>query len=156
MEQTIPQAKPKRTGKIILIVVLAIIIVFGTFIVGFAAGAVYITWQDSDWNVLNSYEPYYDDGDCDGSPCVSDLKPAIYLYPTTSLAATVRLNYDGEIITDIPQYDAALGGWQVTAEPDGTLTIADGLQYPYLFWEGKPTDPRNKVQKCSGFLDHVF
>lgn len=27
-------------------------------------------------------------------------------------------------------------GWNVTAEPDGTLTDADGKTYSYLFWEG--------------------
>ena len=47
---------------------------------------------------------------------------------------SVKLDYAGDLTVTYPTYD---GGWQVTAQPDGTLTNhADGLEYSYLFWEG--------------------
>lgn len=156
MTETIPQAKPKHTGKIILGIVFGLLLLLGTFAAGFAAGAVFIVWQDSntDWGMMDdgyTDDIYYDD-DCGGMGCAVSLKPAIYLYPTKTVSATVQLDYDGEIITDIPAYDAALGGWQVQAQPDGTLLAADGKQYPYLFWEGKPTNPDRYKNPTAGFV----
>lgn len=60
-------------------------------------------------------------------------KPVIYLYPeeTTQVRVDVELAR-GELTASIPP----LGdGWQVTAQPDGTLTDGEGTAYPYLFWE---------------------
>ncbi len=69
---------------------------------------------------------------------VSVAKPVIYLYPETTIDVTVQLDYDGTLIADYPPYDETLGGWEVTAQPDGTLTNhADGREYSYLFWEGE-------------------
>lgn len=62
-----------------------------------------------------------------------DAKPVIYLYPETETEVTVTLDYAGELTCAYPAYR---GSWQVTAQPDGTLTDADGTQYNYLYWEG--------------------
>jgi hypothetical protein len=76
-------------------------------------------------------------------PC-SDLKPGglykpvIYLYPTHPENVNVKVTYPAGFQATIPSYNAATG-WQVTAQPSGTLTnLADNKTYPYLFWEGKP------------------
>ena len=61
-------------------------------------------------------------------------KPVIYLYPEETAEVFVRLELDGELTTTYPKYQ---NGWHVTAEPDGTLTDADGMTYNYLYWEGK-------------------
>lgn len=61
-------------------------------------------------------------------------KPVLYLYPEEKMAVTVSLDYDGTLTSTWPAYQ---DGWRVTAEPNGTLTDADGNEYSYLFWEGK-------------------
>jgi len=60
-------------------------------------------------------------------------KPVIYLYPEKTM--------------DVPDYGQ---GWIVTAAPDGTLTNhADGLQYHYLYWEGKS---KKSISADQGFV----
>ncbi len=61
-------------------------------------------------------------------------KPVIYLYPTSEQSVSVKLDYNGELTCTYPEYK---DGWNVTAEPDGTLTnIGDKRKYSYLYWEG--------------------
>jgi hypothetical protein len=63
-----------------------------------------------------------------------NAKPVIYLYPEERTDVTVKLTYSGQLTTTYPVYQ---DGWEVTAEPDGTLTDKrDGKEYSYLFWEG--------------------
>ena len=61
-------------------------------------------------------------------------KPVIYLYPTRTMDVNVRITLtSGEFTQSIPAGD---GEWNVTAEPDGTLTDkASGEKYGYIFWE---------------------
>ncbi len=61
-------------------------------------------------------------------------KPVIYLYPEQPTDISVRLDYNGTLTVTEPCYG---NGWNVTAQPDGTITTADGSCYPYLFWEGE-------------------
>jgi len=58
-------------------------------------------------------------------------KPVIYLYPTTQEKVNVQVG--ASLTKSEPLYPSA--GWNVIASPDGTLTY-DGVNYPYLFWEG--------------------
>lgn len=61
-------------------------------------------------------------------------KPVIYLYPEKETEVHVKLDYSGELTCTYPTYE---DGWNVIAQPDGTLTnIADGREYSYLYWEG--------------------
>lgn len=59
-------------------------------------------------------------------------KPVIYLYPEAVTEIEVTLEVDGELVSTWPAYE---NGWKVTAQPDGTLTDADGNEYSYLFWD---------------------
>lgn len=61
-------------------------------------------------------------------------KPVIYMYPTNSTEVSIKLDYNGKLTHTYPLYE---DGWRVTAYPDGTLVDDDGLEYPYLFWEGE-------------------
>lgn len=61
-------------------------------------------------------------------------KPVIYLYPEEETDVSVKLILDGELTCTYPSYN---GGWKVTADPDGTLTDANGQTYNYLYWEGQ-------------------
>ena len=65
---------------------------------------------------------------------VSYAKPVLYLYPTEEMEVTVRLTLDGALTCSYPAYR---DGWTVTAQPDGTLTDAEGKTYRYLYWEGE-------------------
>ena len=76
-------------------------------------------------------------------------KPVIYLYPEQPTEIGVTLQTHGaHLIESIPDYG---DGWRVLAQPDGTLTdLADGAQYPYLFWEAALDAPWPKL--AEGFL----
>ena len=63
-------------------------------------------------------------------------KPVIYLYPTQNQSIEVRLNYKGDLTHTYPKYPK--DGWQVIAEPNGTLWDKNGIEYYALFWEGTP------------------
>ena len=69
-------------------------------------------------------------------------KPVIYLYPEQKQEIIVRLDYQGKIIAEYPEYNEDMKGWKVTAYPDGKIiNHADEQEYSYLFWEGKPNEP---------------
>lgn len=62
-------------------------------------------------------------------------KPALYLYPEQQMDVRVKLDYKGELTCTYPTYE---DGWEVTANPDGTLVDKrDGKEYSYLYWEGR-------------------
>jgi len=61
-------------------------------------------------------------------------KPVIYLYPEKETNVTVTLDCAGDLTCTYPKSD---GTWSVTAQPDGTLTDAEGQEYNYLYWEGE-------------------
>ena len=61
-------------------------------------------------------------------------KPVIYLYPEEITEVDVKVNLDGKFTTTYPKYN---DGWNVVAEPDGTLHALDNKDSYYcLFWEG--------------------
>ncbi len=60
-------------------------------------------------------------------------KPVIYLYPEKATDISVKLPLKGELTCTYPAYR---NGWQITAQPDGTLTDNSGMCYNYLYWEG--------------------
>ncbi|MDD3878010.1 MAG: carboxypeptidase-like regulatory domain-containing protein [Bacteroidales bacterium] len=66
-------------------------------------------------------------------------KPVIYLYPIQKQQLHVQLNYQGTITHTYPNYPE--NGWNITAEPNGTLWDENGMEYYALFWEGIPNTP---------------
>jgi hypothetical protein len=66
-------------------------------------------------------------------------KPVIYLYPTRETRVSVNVRPAGGVSVSDPPIGA---GWTVTARPDGRITnLADGKDYPYLFWESPDAAP---------------
>lgn len=61
-------------------------------------------------------------------------KPVIYLYPETEMLVNVQVDLIGKITHSYPKYPA--GGWNVKAQPDGTLYDENGKEFYALFWEG--------------------
>ena len=74
-------------------------------------------------------------------------KPVIYLYPTSEQSVSAKLDYNGELTCTYPEYK---DGWNVIAEPDGTLTnIENKREYSYLYWEGIS---KNQWDMSKGFV----
>lgn len=68
-------------------------------------------------------------------PPVECGKPVIYLYPESTMDLNVWVSPRGGFSYTEPEYG---DGWDVTAYPDGRIVNReDGLEYPYLFWEGR-------------------
>ena len=74
----------------------------------------------------------------DEKPNPDTAKPVIYLYPQQTQKVRVQLDFDGKLTSTYPTYPQE--GWNVTAQPDGTLTDEQGRSYRYLFWEGVADD----------------
>ena len=60
-------------------------------------------------------------------------KPAIYLYPETTIQVKVDLFLKGEITVSEPLYG---NGWDVIAYPNGAIESTEG-KHDYLFYEAK-------------------
>ena len=95
---------------------------------------------------VGAEEPFAPDGGNDFSEattraCSADeqldvcYKPVIYLYPERETTCNVKVITDGALTCTYPEHGS--DGWRdFVADPDGTLTFADGRQYYCLFWEG--------------------
>lgn len=100
---------------IILVIVLAVILIFKSFICG-----------DENQCKVKSENRFE----------VKDKKPVIYLYPTIKQKVEVTLDYKGKVTCTYPEYKDS---WRVEASPDGTLrNLVNNKEYSYLFWEGIP------------------
>ena len=65
----------------------------------------------------------------------SKAKPIIYLYPEQTTELSVTLGNPENVTCSYPQYDE--NGWQVIANPDGSLIDKDtGRNLYALYWEG--------------------
>lgn len=91
----------------------------------FVAATPILLWQDA----LGDYLLLMDN---EFAPLVECGKPVVYLYPETTTPVQVLVGADVRISD--PVYD---NGWQVTADPNGTLHLADGSTVASLYWEGK-------------------
>jgi len=69
--------------------------------------------------------------DIDYAPLAECGKPVIYLYPEKATAVSVKVGADIRISE--PAYNS---GWQVTANPGGSIINQDGKIYDSLYWEG--------------------
>ena len=74
-------------------------------------------------------------------------KPIIYCYPEKTTNLNVQLKLDGELTHSYPKYP--INGWNVQAEPDGTLLDENGKEFYALFWEGKGN---NEFTYPNGFV----
>lgn len=70
-----------------------------------------------------------------------DKKPIIYLYPQEKTELTVTLGKPENLTCSYPEYK---NGWNVVANPDGTLVDKEsGRELYSLYWEGLQTEPVN-------------
>lgn len=137
---TQPAIKPtkRRWLKIITIVVVASVVLGVTGYAGWRLG--YNAGAHHESEQYFGCQPH----------CNVMMKPVIYLYPQTATEATVRVTYPAGFTETIPRYNDSTG-WQVLAEPDGTIiNLEDNRKYPYLFWEGN--DPGIIYDMRKGFV----
>lgn len=99
------------------------------------------------------------DGKCGSDPDEPiDKKPVIYLYPEKTMDITVKLGKPDNITVSYPTYNS---GWNVTANPDGTLVDkSSGRKLYSLYYEGIHSEEFNmedgfvvKGQDASKFLE---
>lgn len=68
-------------------------------------------------------------------------KPAIYLYPQTPIALSLKVEPHGELTKTIPEHGQK--GWEITAYPNGAIFPDPSFlhpsptAYPYLFYEAR-------------------
>lgn len=74
-------------------------------------------------------------------------KPVIYLYPDKKMDIQVKVSTPNGFSFTYPEYNQ---GWNVTANPDGTIET-NGKTYSYLFWEG-PVNTTTVENKQTGFI----
>lgn len=87
-------------------------------------------------------------------------KPIIYLYPEQTTQIHVELDYNGQLTTTYPKYNATQG-WTVEAQPNGTLIdLSTQKEYYGLYWEGLDNQPYDlstgfvvKGEATADFLD---
>lgn len=91
----------------------------------FVAAEPLFLWKDA----VGDYHIYRD---TEFGPMAECGKPVIYLYPTRTTPVSVRVEAD--VTVSEPAYG---NGWNVVAQPDGTLTTAVGEVVASLYWEGK-------------------
>ena len=76
-------------------------------------------------------------------------KPIIYLYPEKTTNVSVRLSNPERITVDYPDYRE---GWNVTAQPDGTLTTKEGKKLYALYYESQNIKQYNSDSLEEGFV----
>lgn len=77
----------------------------------------------------------------DPTPRIPVEKPIIYLYPEESTELSVKLGKPENIICSYPEYN---NGWNIVANPDGTLIdLNTGRNLYSLYWEGINTEEFN-------------
>lgn len=76
-------------------------------------------------------------------------KPAIYLYPNVKTEINIKNDFKGKVLNTYPLYK---NGWNVIAEPNGTLyNLDDKRIYNYLFWDGSYNFTTKHYQYENGF-----
>lgn len=63
-----------------------------------------------------------------------ECKPVLYFYPQKPTRLNIKLNPAGYLTETDPPYDEQTG-WQITARPDGTITLPTTQTYPFLHYE---------------------
>lgn len=85
-------------------------------------------WKDSFGRLIKFQKS-------DFMPMAECGKPVIYLYPQKTEKISVQINPVGGFLKSEPAYNQ---GWNVISDPLSNITnLADGQNYPYLFWEGR-------------------
>jgi hypothetical protein len=80
------------------------------------------------------------------SQVIMTEKPVLYLYPEITTKVKVEVDPKGTLNFTYPVYK---DGWNVVAEPNGSLTC-NGKQFNYLFWDA--TQVIEKQEFKEGFL----
>ena len=80
-------------------------------------------------------------------PMIED-KPVIYVYPEKTMPVNITLDLKGKLNFTYPAYNK---GWNVIADPDGTIHVND-KKYNYLFWEGTSELAAAKINWNEGFI----
>lgn len=77
-------------------------------------------------------------------------KPVIYLYPEKTTQVSLKIDFNGKMLTTFPKYE---NGWNIIANPDGKIYDSKtNRTYTSLFWDGNYTISEEKIKE--GFIVH--
>jgi hypothetical protein len=134
----------KQKGFSVIVIIIVILAVSLTGGVGYYVYQTKLKNQDSG-NTPETIIPYSGDEE------YTIKKPIIYLYPNRTQEVKVRLDYSGKLVSTYPDYNKNIRGWDVIANPDGSLVNKeDNKPYSYIFWEG--TQNNINYDLSSGFV----
>lgn len=121
----------EKNKKIKLSTIVIIIIIFAV-----AAGIIIYAYSTND----NCTENVQQSRPMSNSPLI-DAKPVIYIYPEQETEVSVKLGYEDKITCIYPSYN---NGWNVTAQPNGTLIdTKTNKKYYSLYYESDNTKKYN-------------
>lgn len=136
-KETNTQNNKKKRNKILIIILITLILILLILVVGIRVynRVVYGSVENRTPIIVKS----------SGSRDFSiDAKPIIYLYPEQTTELTVKLGKPEKITSSYPKYT---NGWEVIANPDGTLIdTATGRELYSLYWEGINTGSKMKEE----------
>ena len=136
------QEPRKKHVKLIIVAISIVIIIFSW--VGITKANYISNLLDYLKNPNTGCNPFSDNYDLCKDEGEIAWKPVIYLYPNQKKDIEIKLDYQGKLVADYPEYNEFIKGWDVTAYPDGHLiNKADNQEYSYLFWEGISSQPIN-------------
>ena len=139
-ENTIPNNLNNKKEKSKVSVGIVITLVIMTLIIGVLIGAIVgVAINKSNQTHTCNETPKSQNRSRDGIPYAE--KPIIYLYPQEKTELTVTLGKPENLTCSYPEYK---NGWNVVANPDGTLVDKEsGRELYSLYWEGLQTEPVN-------------
>jgi len=121
----------EKNKKIKLSTIVIIIVIFAV-----AAGIIIYAYSTND----NCTENVQQSRPMSNSPLI-DAKPVIYIYPEQETEVSVKLGYEDKITCIYPSYN---NGWNVTAQPNGTLIdTKTNKKYYSLYYESDNTKKYN-------------
>lgn len=141
-ENTIPNNLNNKKEKSKVSVGIVITLVIMTLIIGVLIGAIVgVAINKSNQTHTCNETPKSQNTSRGGIPIPYAEKPIIYLYPQEKTELTVTLGKPENLTCSYPEYK---NGWNVVANPDGTLVDKEsGRELYSLYWEGLQTEPVN-------------
>ncbi len=140
------QSKNNNSKFFIIAIIVVALLVIGVFLFSILPYPKDSECNDCNENSTNSYPSDYDGSgfsipSARGNVPSGLAKPIIYLYPETTIQLSVNLGRPENITCSYPDYK---NGWNVIANPDGTLIDTNtGRQLYSLYWEGIQNELEN-------------
>lgn len=127
------EIKDKNNKKSVVVLVFLILLMIVIAVIAVIVTVHIINENEKRKMQMQQEEIYYNNNNCGGG----FDKPIIYLYPEETTNISIKFGKEDLITCSYPKYE---DGWNVIANPDGTLIDTNTNRKLYaLYWEGKGT-----------------